>query len=105
VGEPDLPPIRGKAAARAELARLLRWLPELHGEIDRASGDAQQVFIEWRMRRSRGSDDEIPAVDRFLLRNDLGCERIVYFDQIALARQVLAHPALWPGFLRYRFGR
>lgn len=72
--------------------------------MDHVSGNDELVFIEWRMRRSRGSADYIPAVDRFLLRDGLGIERIVDFDQIVLARQVFAHPTLWPGFLRYRFG-
>ena len=103
--QPHLPPIRGKAAARAELSRLLRWLPELHGDGFRAGGEGDVVFIEWRMRRSRTSSDFIPAVDRFLLRDGLGLERIVYFDQFRMMRMVLAHPSLWPGFLKYRFGR
>lgn len=103
--QPHLPPIRGKAAALAEMQRLFKWLPELHGVVDRASGDDSVIFIEWRMKRSRSSNDVIPAVDRFLLRDGLALERIVYFDQVRLIRQVLAHPGLWPGFFKYRFGR
>lgn len=102
--QPHLPPIRGKAAAHREMRRLLHWLPELHGIVDRASGDDQVLYIEWRMKRSRSSHDTIPAVDRFFLRDGLGAERVVYFDQLRLIRQVLAHPGLWPGYVRYRYG-
>ena len=100
--QPHLPAIRGRDAARHELSRLLRCLPELHGEIDRASGDDQTVFIEWRMKPLRNARTAIPAVDRFLLRDGLGSERTVYFDQLAMLRSVLRHARLWPGFLRYR---
>ena len=49
--------------------------------------------------------DSIPAVDRFFLKDELGMERLVYFDQVVMLRQVLSHPALWPGYLKYRFGK
>ena len=31
--QPHLPPVRGRDAAHAELQRLLRWMPDLHGEV------------------------------------------------------------------------
>lgn len=102
--QPHLPAIRGKAAALREMRRLLHWLPELHGIVERARGDDEVLYIEWRMKRSRGSNDAIPAVDRFFLRDGLAAERVVYFDQLRLMRQVLANPGLWAGYVRYRYG-
>lgn len=104
--QPHLPPIRGRAAARAEFRRLFRWLPGLHGEVLRGCGSGELAFIEWRMRTPLGrSVLDIPAVDRFRLRDGLGIERVVYFDQMRMILGVLRHPGAWPGFLRYRFGR
>ena len=103
--QPHRPPIRGRDAALADFRRLFAWLRGLHGEIDRASGDGDVVFIEWRMRLPVGSEVvTVRAVDRFVLQDGLGLERAVYFDQLALVRAVLAHPGLIPGWVRYRWG-
>lgn len=102
--QPHLPPLRGRAAALAEFHRLFRWLPGLHGEVHRARGADGVVYIEWTMRFPIGRGVAIDAVDRFLLRDGLGAERTVYFDQIPLIAGVLRAPAAWPGYLRYRFG-
>ncbi|MES0873385.1 nuclear transport factor 2 family protein [Sinimarinibacterium thermocellulolyticum] len=99
--QPHLPAIRGRAAASSAMSKLLRCLPELHGEVDRASGDANAVFIEWRMKPLRDTTTAIHAVDRFILRDGLAAERTVYFDQLAMRRSVLRHPRLWSGFVRY----
>ena len=99
-------PIRGKAAARAEFERLLRWLPGLHGTVKRTVGGRGVVFIEWVMHFPIGRRGvSIPAVDRFLLRDGLGIERAVYFNQMQLVSAVLTHPSSWRGFVHYRFGR
>jgi hypothetical protein len=104
--QPHLPPLRGKAAALAEFRRLFRWLPRLHGEVHRARGSDGVVYIEWTMRFPFGrAVVDIPAVDRFFLRDGLGAERTVYFDQLPLMAGVLRHPSEWPGYLRYRFAR
>jgi hypothetical protein len=102
--QPHRSPIRGRAAAHAEFVHLLRCLPELHGEIDRAARDDAGLFIEWRMKPLRNDAAAIRAIDRFVLRNGLAAERRVYFDQLALLRTVLSRPRLWAGFLRYRIG-
>lgn len=102
--QPHLPPLRGKAAALAEFDRLFRWLPALHGEVHRARGGDGVVYIEWTMRFPLGNAVvDIAAVDRFLLRDGLGAERTVYFDQLPLIAGVLRHPSAWPGYVRYRF--
>ena len=103
--QPHLPPVHGRDAAHAELQRLLRWMPDLHGEVDRACGNDAVVFIEWRMKRTRNTRPGIRAVDRFLLDGDLGTERRVWFDQFALLAEMMRAPHIVPGFFRYRFGR
>ena len=102
--QPHLPPIRGRAAARAEFERLFRWLPGMRGVVHRARGDEGVLYIEWTMRLPIGRGVAIDAVDRFLLRDGLGVERTVYFDQLPLIAGVLRNPRAWPGYLRYRFG-
>ncbi len=93
-------PIRGRAAALVEFRRLFRWLPGLRGEVERHAGhDGQMKFPIG----ARGTS--IKAVDRFVLRDGLGIERAVYFDQLRLLTAVLLHPRVWPGFLRYRADR
>ena len=101
--QPHLPPLRGRAAALREFRRLFRGLPSLHGTVHRARGADGVVFIEWTMHfpLGRGVVD-IAAVDRFLLRDGLGAERTVYFDQVPLLAGVLRHPSAWPGYVRYR---
>ena len=102
--QPHLPPIRGRAAARAEFERLFAWLPGLHGVVHHARGDDGVLYIEWTMRLPIGRGLAIDAVDRFLLRDGLGAERTVYFDQLPLIAGVLRSPSAWAGYARYRFG-
>src|SRR5262245_28068127 len=78
--QPNAPPIRGKDAARAEFERLFRWLPGLYGTVERATGAQGVIFIEWQMHFPIGRQGlAIRAVDRFLLQDGLGIERVVYF--------------------------
>jgi SnoaL-like domain len=103
--QPHLPPIRGRESALAEFRRLFAWLPGLHGAVARSSGGDDGLFIEWEMRVPvAGGTISIPAVDRFLLADGLGIERIVYFDQLLLIRAVASRPGLWPGYVKYRCG-
>ena len=63
------------------------------------------AFIEHELRfPAGGSHIVLPAVDRFVLRDGLGAERLVYFDQLRLIGSVLKRPGLWGGFAKYRFG-
>ena len=103
--QPHRPPIRGRQAALADFGRLFRWLPGLHGVVDRSATEGEWVFIEWRMQIPvRGRLLEMPMVDRFRVVDGLGAERVVYFDQLAFIRIVGAHPGLWAGYLRYQAG-
>lgn len=103
--QPHLPPIRGKVAASGELQRLLDWLPELYGEVDRFQGSDGVVFIEWRMIFPIGRKGvSIRAVDRVLLQDGLSRERAVYFNALPLIVAIVTHPRTWAGYLKYRFG-
>lgn len=104
--QPHQPPIRGREAGLREFRRLLAWLPTFHGEVTRWSESGGYVFIEWKMLLPLGGKTiSIPAVDRFLVRDGLGMERVVYFDQLRLIAAVAGNPRLWAGYLKYRFGR
>ena len=103
--QPHRPPVRGRQAAIEDFRRLFAWLPALHGEVDRAAEEDGWVFIEWRMKATVGREVlVIPAVDRFRVENGVGIERVVYFDQLALAATLVRHPGLWPGYVRYLAG-
>lgn len=104
--QPHLPPIRGRAAAHAEFARLFAWIPGTHSIVrsSRESGDL--AFIEHELRFPVGNGTiRLPSVDRIVLRDGLIAERVVYFDQLRLMLGVLKHLSLWPGYLKYRFGK
>jgi hypothetical protein len=103
--QPQAPAIRGKQAARREFERLLRWLPDLCGDVKRWCGASGVVFIEWHMHFPIGRRLAIRAVDRFVLWQGLGIERAVYFNPLPLLAAVVTHPQAWPRFIRYRFGR
>ncbi len=78
-------------------------MPGTRGEIDRSCSEGDLVYIEWRLIFPIGKRGvTLPAVDRFLLKDGLGHERRVFFDQMPLILAVLVRPWLWPGFLRYR---
>src|SRR4029450_12873304 len=104
--QPHLPVMHGRAAAREEFKRLLDWLPDFHGNVERYRGSEGVVFIEWRMMFPIGKKGvSIGAVDRFVLQDRLAIERAVYFNQLPLVLAILSHPGVWPGFRTYRFGR
>ncbi len=101
--QPHRPVIVGKEAALSEFRRLLNWLPDLHGIVDRASYAPSLVMIEWRMIVPVGMGSfTLHAVDRLTLSRGLATERAVYFDTAALLRQMMQHPKIWRGYLRYR---
>ncbi len=102
--QPHLPPIRGKVAAKAELQRLLDWLPRLRGEVNRFGSADGVVFIEWRMIFPIGRQGvSIRAVDRVILQDGLSRERAVYFSPLPLIGAIFMHPHTWAGYLKYRF--
>ncbi|MEE2732116.1 MAG: nuclear transport factor 2 family protein [Pseudomonadota bacterium] len=103
--QPHLPPIRGKAAAVAEFTRLFEWLPGTFSETRNSRENEELALIEHVLHFPVGkSYIKVPAVDRFILKDGLANERVVYFDQIRLISGVIRHPGTWLGFVKYRLG-
>lgn len=101
--QPVTPRIVGVAAARREFTRLLRWLPDLCGTVDRWSAAGDTVLIAWRLRFTLGrSPFELRLVDRLVVRNGVIAEREAYFDSLRFFLTTLSRPSAWLGYLRYR---
>lgn len=100
--QPGKPPIQGRKAAKADFARLLKWLPRLHGIVDRSVSAHGHCMIEYRLIIPIGrSPLELRAVDTFVLKDNLIAEREVYYDPGALRNVLIRHPWRLFGFLRY----
>ncbi len=94
--QPLSAPMRGLAAVQAEFSKILEWLPDLRGEVDRWNESGDTVFIEFRLQATlAGRLYEWPVVDRFILRGDRAIERVTYFDSLPLVLRVLGSPAGW----------
>ncbi len=101
--QPVTPTIVGRDAARREFTRLLAWLPDLHGIVDRWSAAGDTILIAWRLRFSLGGAPyELRIVDRLVTRDGLIAEREAYFDSLRFFLATMARPAAWAGYLRYR---
>jgi ketosteroid isomerase-like protein len=85
------------ADARAAFHRLLRFLPDLRGEVHDSSVDGNLVFIHFTLRATYGGRPITwDAVDRFVLRDDgLATERVSFFDSQPLGLQMLSRPRGW----------
>ena len=102
----DWEPIHGVEAAYCEFSRLLSWLPDLRGEVDRYCGSDGILFIEWRMLVPLSSEPlTIHAVDRFLLHGKLAIERRVFLDEQPLMKAIMKHPTHWASYIKYRSAR
>ena len=101
--QPVTKPIRGRAAARTEFARLLAWLPDLRGTVDRTATDGDVALIAWRLAFGLGGRPyELRIVDRLVVADRLILEREAYYDSLALMIELLRRPRSWPGYWRYR---
>lgn len=102
--QPVTKPVRGKAQARAEFARLLRWLPDLRGTVDHTAIDAEEVaLIAWRLRFTLGDRPfELRIVDRIVPLDGLVREREAYYDSLGFMMELLRRPRAWAGYWRYR---
>jgi len=97
------PPVRGREAARVEFGRLLRWLPDLHGTVDRSAVDDDIALIAWRLRCTLGGRPfELRIVDRLVVEGGLIREREAYYDSLRFFLEVVRRPRAWAGYLRYR---
>jgi hypothetical protein len=101
--QPVTPPLLGKEAARQDFRRLLRWLPDMRGEIDAIAARDDTLMIAFRLVFTLGGAPyELRCVDRIVGRGSLICEREAYFDSIRFFLAVLRRPSSWLGYLRYR---
>ncbi len=101
--QPVTPPVIGRDAARREFERLLRWLPDVRGEVDDWSAAGDTIFIGWRMSFALGGRSfELRIVDRIVVRDGLIHEREAYFDSLRFFLATLVRPSAWLGYLRYR---
>jgi ketosteroid isomerase-like protein len=101
--QPVTPEIRGKEAARRDFARLLRWLPDLHGVIDTTAGTGDTLLVAWHLRFTLARRPRaISIVDRIVVRGGRIVEREAYFDSLRFFLLVLASPSEWRGYARYR---
>ncbi|MBM4267226.1 MAG: nuclear transport factor 2 family protein [Deltaproteobacteria bacterium] len=101
--QPVTKPIVGRAAAREEFAKLLAWLPDLRGTVDRTALDRETLLISWRLRFTLGrAPYELRTVDRIVVEGGLIREREAYYDSLALMLALLARPSSWLGYWRYR---
>jgi limonene-1,2-epoxide hydrolase len=94
--QPGVPSTTGKAAARDQFSRLLRMIPDLHVVVHRWAAREETVFIEFELVGTFGGRElRWPAVDCFRLRDDLGAERISYFDSTPLFIRIFTRPRGW----------
>ena len=101
--QPVTKPIRGREAACAEFTKLLGWLADLRGTVDRSAVDADVALVAWRLHFTLGGAPcELRIVDRLVVEDGLIREREAYYDSLALMIAVLRRPRAWAGYLRYR---
>jgi hypothetical protein len=101
--QPVTKPIIGREAAREEFSRLLAWLPDMQGSVDRTAIDRDTLLIAWRLRFTLGRDPyELAIVDRIVVVDALIRERQAYYDSLALMLVMLRRPSAWIGYWRYR---
>jgi ketosteroid isomerase-like protein len=101
--QPVTRPIVGREAARREFSRLLAWLPDLCGTVDRTAVDGDTLLIAWRLRFGLGGAPyELRIVDRIVVADGLIREREAYYDSLALMLALLGRPRAWLGYWRYR---
>lgn len=101
--QPVTKPIRGRDAARVEFARLLSWLPDLRGTVDRSAVDGDVALVAWRLVFGLGGRPyELRIVDRLVVADGLIFVREAYYDSLALMIELLRRPRAWPGYWRYR---
>ena len=72
--QPSMPDVVGRAAAHEAFTRLFRAIPDLTATVHRWSAQGDVVFIEFTLSGEFGGRPlSWPAVDRFIVRDGLGC--------------------------------
>lgn len=101
--QPVTPPIRGRDAALHEFAKIMRWLPDLRGEVDETAQTGNTHLIAWRLGFSlAGRPYTLRIVDRIVEKEGLIGEREAYYDSLGFMLALLRRPRAWAGYLRYR---
>ena len=101
--QPVTRPIVGREAAREEFSRLLAWLPDMRGTVDRTAMHDDTLLIAWRLRFTLGKGPyELRIVDRIVVADGLIREREAYYDSLALMIALVRRPSAWAGYWRYR---
>jgi ketosteroid isomerase-like protein len=95
----------GHDAAIAEFRRLFELLSDVHGDVQRWSARDDVVFIEWTLSATfAGRPLQWRLVDRFLVADGLGLERVAYFDPLPLAAAIARNPRGWRRWWRSGLG-
>jgi steroid delta-isomerase-like uncharacterized protein len=94
--QPSMPDVIGKPAAREAFKQLFRAIPDLTATVHRWAAQDDIVFIEFTLSGEFGGKTlSWPAVDRFIVRDGLGAERVSYFDGGRLFAEILKRPRGW----------
>jgi SnoaL-like domain len=95
----------GLEQAKAEFARVIELIPDIKGEVHGWSGSGDVVFIEFTLSGTFGGRPIAwHAVDRFLLKDGLGIERVSYFDSLPLVARLMSRPPGWGRLWRSGIG-
>jgi len=101
--QPVTKPIVGREAARREFSRLLAFLPDLRGTVDRTAIDGDIALVAWRLGFTLGGRPfELRIVDRLVVADGLIREREAYYDSLGFMIELLRRPRAWPSYWRYR---
>lgn len=99
--QPLSPTMNGRPAMAMELAKILRFLPDLRAAVDRWSAHEGRITIEFRLIATvAGRPLEWTVVDRFVLRDGRATVRITHFDSLPLLLTIARHPSTWWRWLR-----
>jgi hypothetical protein len=83
----------GIEAAVGEFDRLVEWLPDLRGEVDRWAAREGDLFIEFDLLATIGGRRaRVRAIDRFTLVGERARVRVSTFDPVPIALLVLSSP-------------
>ena len=89
-------PTVGLESARDEFRRVFELFPDLHGQVHRWSAAGDLVFIEFTLLGTfEGRPLQWHAVDRFLLADGRGLERVSYYDPSPLVTALIRSPSGW----------
>jgi hypothetical protein len=106
LSQPLLRDGHSRSAWHGEVARLLAFIPDLHGEVLRWAGRGDTLFIELELRGTAGGKPvSFRAVDRLTLGDEATVvRRDSFFDPIPLAATLARRPRAWMRWWRSGIG-